>query len=553
MWIQLAVAAYMIGDYVYHRWNDKKPDPKTDEFTIPVTRQGAPVLMIFGRCRIREAVLAMTGNFYIIDTHLWGMHQAGGSDFLYGIDMFFVLGTPMASGVNRIYSIWAGDEKMRTPIYGGLDTLIGGGNHEVPAELAGPAITDRTSRAAVDYPCGFGLIEFLNGDNDQQLVDPITLVSSTYTADRLSANKYPPFSATTDTFIGGTINASDMPGYRGFMCVFMFSGNLVATSFPGNSITPSSDRGQAVTLEGNGDGITTHVVVLPWCVGASPEPPVYSFEGESMPRSPLANDNIAMDANPVDVMFDVLTDPRKLGLSTSLIDFPSWTAAATTVKGERNGYSRAVPSTKTRDLLMDCLRQVDGVIYPNYKTGKLVLKLIRADFNPATIPLINPDNCVSLSFVEAFGWTGLPNALRLTFTDRAKDYENNSATTDNEGNFYTQDGEFDGIELQFPGICTLDNAKVIAGREMSARSRPLMKLRATVDRSFIRLNPGDPVSVTWPEYHIGGVTFRVASPARGGRDANTVELDLIQDFGYTHRFEITDNGGLPVHPGQVAA
>ncbi len=63
-----------------------------------------------------------------------------------------------------------------------------------------------------------------------------------------------------------------------------------------------------------------------------------------------------------------------------------------------------------------------------------------------------------------------------------------------------------------------------------------MKFRALVDRSFVRVNPGDAIKVTWSGPDIAGLVFRVvAPPDRGTLENGTIALDLVQDAAYTYR------------------
>lgn len=518
--------ALLLGSWAYHRWiadGPESPAPQ-DEIQIPLTADGTPYPLIYGRCRVRAPILAWTGDMVAepdpADGGLDSQSFWQGAPYIYGGLFFFNIGIGFQgfTGVqpaNYIYSIYAGDERLSDgpfPLlppnpYVRLSDLVGDGNYE-GSFASGPRPCWIDTYSTIDKGPEWlirGQVEFYNGSEDQQLVDSTT-----------------PFVATTTAGerMGETGDASLIPGYRGLISVFL--GGL-ATGGGGNL----------------------------WQLGSSGRMQAMSFEVGSYPTLNFGSPSIGLEANPIDVIFDLLTGKRgKLAIPQSMIDTTSFQVAANTCYSEGNGYSRALPSGRARDQIREILVQVDGVIRPNFVTDKLELKLIRPDFDPSAIPHITVNNCASVSLVEAFGWTGLPNRFRLIFQDRSINYQDNSATSANEGNAYDQ-GDAEEVVIQMPGVCTLASAVKLVAREASIRSMPLMKLRAVVDKSFLRVGVGDPVALTWGPLGVSGGIFRVATPTRGGRDDNSIELDLIQDAGYTHRSETNDTGGLPSHPGEA--
>lgn len=279
-----------------------------------------------------------------------------------------------------------------------------------------------------------------------------------------------------------------------------------------------------------------------------PNLPAIGFEISSYPSPALHHATVGLEANPADVLRDLLIGTfGKLG--TDWLEYESFRSAAETLYAEGHGYSRAIESRRAAgDIIQEILRQIDGVLYEDAATGLWNLKLIRADFNPATIPLITVNNCERLDFSEAGGWGSVANRVRVVFSDRSQGYRDGSATAQNQANAVNQ-GEADEIVLSFPGVCTQGLASRIAARELAARSRPLMRCTATVDRTFWGISPGAAVALTWPEYGISGRVFRVASVGLGRSDDASMVLELVEDFFYTHRYEVTDAGGLPADVG----
>ena len=260
-----------------------------------------------------------------------------------------------------------------------------------------------------------------------------------------------------------------------------------------------------------------------------------------------------VDSNPVNVIHDLLTGTMgKLGLPESLIDMPSFEAAQWKLFSEGHGYSRAISELSSGEkVIQEILRQIDAVLYEDPKTGKIGIKLIRNDYDPLTIPHINSTNCEDITNYAAGGWENLPNKIRILFTNREDDYQDGTGNAQNLGAVDFTDFTVREQLIEMRGVTRQELAYEIAERELAARSRPIAKGTAIVDRSFMDVKQGDAVRVTWDNHHIDGLVFRVAAVDRGSRADGKIQLDLIQDYFYVWRNQFpkpTGLGGLATPP-----
>lgn len=520
-WDDAAIYGAILGlDFIYHRYLNPPPSPKppTYEVKVPITDVGAPFPLIYGMCRVRKPVLAWNSIPIAYQTNdapsFNGVPIFPAGTFLYAMSMFFVLGTPFATtgwptfGVyNHVHSFYVSDQKLAAGTSGGifggaasLGALTGGGGYELPCGVGSPQI-DATGTPTSSHGVYMnGAIEFLNGNPDQLLVaSTVPYGSGTYAGNQMSVAGHP----------------ERIPGYRGLMGVFLFS----------------LDSNSKIRVGPN-------TLDAAWVAGATAQLDGYSFEASSYPPVPLAAQRmIGSDANPIDVLYDLLTGTRgKLGLSTSLIDTVSFAAAATTLAAEAHGYSRAIEDGQTAEAsIAEILIQIDGVLFFDPTANLIKIKLVRADYDPAAVVEISPDNCEALQSVSIAGWTGLPNRIRVTYTSRSNSYIDDMVTAQNHANAIGQDGAVNEIQLSFPGVCTSTLAMAIAQRELAARSRPITKLTAKVDRTFLASNPGDVVAVSWPQYGWSRILFRVATVGRGTLADGTVTLGLIQEYFQVYR------------------
>ncbi len=491
------------------------------DLTLPRTDDGAPISFIYGRCMSRAPIVAWVGSPGAIADPggLTGDTFWQGSPFLYDFEALYIVGIPF-SGINsdnRVHAIYAGEQKIpdigstahpTSPTftalpYVALGDLQGDGGYEWltrPCNVS--AHPDIAATQGAEFEIG-GLVEFLNGNTDQQLVNPTTpFAPTTVAGERMSEVTDP----------------SLIPGYRGYMCMFL-------------------------------GGVDER-----WGIGSSPQVQNYSFECSSYPASGFYGTQIGDEANPADVIYDLLTGTLgKLSLSTALIDSVTFTAAATTLYNEGHGYSRAIDNLQTADeIIGEILQQIDAVIYEDPSDSLIKIKLVRADYDPLEALSITTENCQALTNAAAGGWTGRTNKVRIVFTDRANSYSEGSATSQNQANAVGQNGIVEETILQMPGVCTQELADDLAGRELAALSRPIFKCSAQVDRTFLRTVPGDVVSLSWPLWNISNLMMRVAGVTRGTNEDGTIRLDLLQDLFYVHRGIVVsgdDHGSLGGFPG----
>jgi hypothetical protein len=500
MWLELASGAYLLLDFAYHRLTDdevkKAPGEKPQ---VPRMDEGATVPLIYGRCRVRTPVLAYAGNMRA-DPAV-GLYLPAEA-ITYGIDMLLTLGIPFEGSAAAhkvgLHAAWAGEQPLDW-----FDHTDGTGDGWVGGVQTPPIVAIKPSKAEDPFPIG-GQIEFLNGNPSQLIVDHTTVPPT--------AMSWAGHRMLEPAPIQAGLDSARIPGYRGYLSAFLY-----------NAGEGAFERG--------------------FFTGTSATPPMLSFEVSSYPVVGYAQ-QIGPDANPVDVIADILTGTfGKLGLDPALLDYTTFQAAAATLVAEEHGYSRAIADSQDAAATIgEILRQIDATMYEDPRTGTLKLKLIRADYDPNTVPNINPSNCLELQNYTNGGWRDTVNKVRILFSNRYDDFKEDSSPGQNLANAVGQGGLQNEIELHFPGVCNPDIAAKIEARELAVRSRPMAKCRAIVDRSFWATCPGDAITITWPEYNLNKVAFRVANVDRGQMRDGKIALDLLQDvFGVTQ-------GAFPVPP-----
>lgn len=525
MYLEIATGIFMLGDFVYHRISERHADhlpPPDREIDYPRIEDGTIIPLIFGRVRVRNPILAWAGSEFPIFAAAGGVWANEVDRFFFAQSQHFVCGIPMADGnaTSGFHAMWVGEAKLGISPFSNCapESLTGAGGFEPDTRrlvLSYDYEPDRTylttqikTRQDIGEQQIFGDVEFLNGNPTQTVVDD-SAVPTTYLGKFMTVTTTA-FPGTPERDLSGTLNFNGVPAYRGYLSVFLFKRD---------------------------DSLLHH-----WSLGGDNSTGSYSFEVSSYPDSggyPAVGIYavIGQDANPANIIWDVLVAKfGKLGLSSSLLDLTSFQAAAHTLYIEGHGYSRCFDeATAAQDIINDILQQIDGLLYQDLATGKVCLKLVRPDYDPATVMEITTENCKTLEDLAAGGWTGRPNKIRILYTDRANGYREGSATASNLANAVGQDGIVREQVLRFAGCCTASLAASLAARELAARSRPLIKCRAIVGAEFLRVTPGDVVKVTWRHPGISGLFFRVVAVDRGMLLDSTIALSLVQDFNYVWR------------------
>jgi hypothetical protein len=395
------------------------------------------------------------------------------------------IGCDDGRGTNRAHGLWDGDEKVAPQI---VWTQFQQGNGGPEGALV----------------LGPGRAEVLNGNPAQVLAnDSDTSTNAPTHAGRAML---------------AFLTVSQISGYRGYISVFLYGGGT------------SPPSGWFISQGG----------VKAYAIEASS----YHNTGQ------LATfGRVGYDMNIINAIYLLLVQKfGALGFDSSKIDMQSFIDAQYVCHTESNGCSFVLDAQRSGDeYLLELLKQADAAVDEDPVDGKVKIKLVRADFDPATLPEINRSNASKLLSFAAGGWTDVINRVRLQFTDRqvklpdpsdpfgpaiVTGYPEGSVLVSNQGNSAATGFEEEAlVEMRYVHERAL--AKAMAHRELAARSRPMMKFRAMCGRWARNLMRGYPIRVTWTNPDVAGLIFRVANVERGTLSDSEVAVDLIQDYMYT--------------------
>ncbi len=252
--------------------------------------------------------------------------------------------------------------------------------------------------------------------------------------------------------------------------------------------------------------------------------------------------NIDGDANPAAMIYDVLISPSSengLGLPVGFLDVDAFRTVGQTLADEGLGLSMLQDrGTTAKDLVLEILRHIDGVMYVEPTTGLLTIKLIRYDYDPETIPMLDADSCTVKSLARP-SWSDLKNSVRVGYVSRDAGFLEKTAQAQDLAGIEIQGGEVSLQELTLRGLSNSETAQMAAARSLAALAYPLATIAIEADRSAWAFRPGAVFKLVWDPLGITGMVCRVVRVGTGRLDSGMIEIEAMEDVfavdwaGYT--------------------
>lgn len=285
---------------------------------------------------------------------------------------------------------------------------------------------------------------------------------------------------------------------------------LVGESIPFLSLFVDYDILQAsVRFEGpilsDADGDTSHCTV----------------NGPDLSRLP--------DMNPAHIIYEAWTNPYWGGSAPAeALDLTSFEEAAITLYNERFGLSiKWVEQETLKDFIQIILDHIKAVFFLSPITGKWTLKLLRDDYDVATLEGLSQENATLVEY-KFRSWSEIQNIINVSYTDPAN--EETATVTAYAPGSYSIQGQTVPETLPFPGIRNPYLGQKVADREVQERSYPLFSGTLEVQRNFWAYTPGRVLTLTWPPIGLQNVVVRVLTVDTGSPSDRTMKLGVVEDI-----------------------
>lgn len=237
--------------------------------------------------------------------------------------------------------------------------------------------------------------------------------------------------------------------------------------------------------------------------------------------------------NGAHIIYECCTNPLwGRGLPETKLDLNSFVYAANQLCDEGFGICLAWYRKEDIDVFISKICDLIGaVLYTDRETGLVVLRLVRDDYDPDTLPLFTPDSglldikeddsgSADSSYNEVIG-TGRDPITNQDFQMRAQ----------NLASFQAQQA-VSSLDQDYRGIPTKELLARIVLRDLRANAVGLKKYTVVLDRRGWRIAPGMPFRISDPKRNIGNIVLRAGEIDDGNMLDGRITIKTVQDvFG----------------------
>ncbi|EEW24057.1 phage tail protein [Rhodobacter ferrooxidans] len=234
------------------------------------------------------------------------------------------------------------------------------------------------------------------------------------------------------------------------------------------------------------------------------------------------------DMNPAHIIRECLTN-ADWGLGHAAADIgPSFTAAADALFAEGFGLSLLWQQDGTiEEFIADVLKHIDAHLFVDRRSGRWELRLIRADYDAATLPVFDDSSVVDWGELGRRETADLVNSVTVKFSDIRTDQTGSVSVTDTA--LVQQLGQVISATVDYPGIRFEALAVRAAERDLRGLSAPLLTGEITVSRIGAGLEPGDVIRLFNPRRGLDGLVVRIAEISHGDGRNNGIRIKIAED------------------------
>ncbi len=261
--------------------------------------------------------------------------------------------------------------------------------------------------------------------------------------------------------------------------------------------------------------------------GWGPAGPWYSAKAV-IPITVGSNTIAAM--NPAHIILKCCVHPAwGMGYPLGAFDLTAFTAAADALYAEGFGLCLYWARQDTvQAFIQIVLNHIGGVLTEDRSTGLIKLKLIRADYDPATLPLYaDGTGLLDITTDDVTDYAGAVNEIVVAWNDPISNTPG-SATAQNIAAIQAA-GRILSETRQYPGLPTVALAERVALRDVTISSAGLRRYTLTFDRRGASIAPGDVFTISAPDRQIASMVLRAVTADYGTPTRGTVTITATQD------------------------
>ncbi|MGO4699793.1 hypothetical protein [Dyella sp. 2RAB6] len=246
--------------------------------------------------------------------------------------------------------------------------------------------------------------------------------------------------------------------------------------------------------------------------------------------------------NPAHIAYRVVTDPvTGQGRDPAdALDLDRLAIAAQQLKGEGLGVClRWTKSDATGNFIGTLCDHAGAVWADDPSTGKQYMKLLRGDYDPALLPILDESNIVALtSFEQPLLTKDTVNQMTVTYRNPETN-QDVTLTVKNAANVQAQGGVVVNQSVEYKGAWNGDIAARLAMRDLRAASALPAKLKLSLQSPTmavvngvlqeIEIRKGEVYAFSWAKLNLAGMPIRVLDIDRGTAADGKLTLTCAQD------------------------
>ena len=212
------------------------------------------------------------------------------------------------------------------------------------------------------------------------------------------------------------------------------------------------------------------------------------------------------------------------------------------INTEKIYLSFLMTSSKTLiDWIQEILRHIDAVIFYNYYTNKIEIKLIRGNYDLNDLISIDESDYSDLKITRK-DYTDIKNKITLKYT-HPETFNETSIVFNNEANTYNSNQE---EEYDFNMVRNHDYAKTILKRLIKKECYPLAVFKLNLPAEIVEgtndfnIKAGDVLLINNEQYNLINFQIRVLQIEAGSEEENVYEISCVEDIFDISSFDNLD-------------
>ncbi|AFJ02017.1 hypothetical protein Q7C_848 [Methylophaga frappieri] len=236
------------------------------------------------------------------------------------------------------------------------------------------------------------------------------------------------------------------------------------------------------------------------------------------------------DINPIHLMRECHTDKVWGGRFPESKMGDSYETAADTLFEEKLGVSFLfTEEIRWREIIEEIARHIDAIPYQDPETGLMEIKLIRDDYDPETLPILDPSNSELVNF-NAPMENEIFNQVVIEFWNRETGKDDSVTLSDAAA--VDAVGYINQKTYQYAGITNRYSAMIVGERDLARSSKPFYQGRIRTNRVHANLRPGDVFKLNSPDDDIETMVCRVTKRNESSQLNGDITLEWAEDvFG----------------------